>query len=127
MNIFFHRRNIPNIKKFQKFTQINKTIQKYPFLLFGMPFIAIILSGAYILSISQQLRYECRDQKTTQILEEQSLGLKKNRRKINIKDEYYKLQMNEIQYNDWEQVRVKRFPGEPENILASDSKNISFQ
>ncbi|CCJ28680.1 unnamed protein product [Pneumocystis jirovecii] len=81
----------------------------------------IILSGAYVLSISQQFRYECRDQKIKQILEENTLGTKKNRRKINIKDEYYKLQMNELQFDDWEQIRVKRLPGEPENVLVPDS------
>ncbi|CCJ28681.1 unnamed protein product [Pneumocystis jirovecii] len=55
------------------------------------------------------------------ILEENTLGTKKNRRKINIKDEYYKLQMNELQFDDWEQIRVKRLPGEPENVLVPDS------
>ncbi|QSL66121.1 hypothetical protein MERGE_000496, partial [Pneumocystis wakefieldiae] len=77
--------------------------------------------GVYVLSISQQFRYDSRDQKIAQISQEQALGIKKNQRKINIKDEYYKLQMNEMMLDNWEQVRVKRFPGEPENILSSHS------
>ncbi|KAG5518578.1 hypothetical protein PMAC_002974 [Pneumocystis sp. 'macacae'] len=121
MKIFLRKKYISDTNKTsQKITQINKTIQKYPFL-FGIPFIMIILSGAYVLSISQQFRYECRDQKIKQILEKDILGIKKNQRKINIKDEYYKLQMNELQFDNWEQVRVKRLPGEPENILTPDS------
>ncbi|KTW28024.1 hypothetical protein T552_01886 [Pneumocystis carinii B80] len=120
MNYFVRKKYISNTSKLsQKIIQLNKTIHKYPFLLFGMPFITTILGGAYVLSISQQFRYDSRDQKIKQISEEQALGMKKNRRKINIKDEYYKLQMNEMMLNDWEQVRVERFPGEPDNILSS--------
>ncbi|KAG4300736.1 hypothetical protein PCANB_002971 [Pneumocystis canis] len=127
-NIFLRKKDIFGTNKgSQRLIQLNRAIQKHPFLLFGIPFITIILSGAYVLSIPQQLRYKCRDQKITQVLEEQTLGLKKNPRKINIKDEYYRLQINEMQFDNWEPVRVKRLPDESENILASNySENKSF-
>jgi len=46
---------------------------------------------------------------------EEELGLSKNRRKFNMKDEYYRLSMKDVE--NWEQKRVPRFKNETDGIL----------
>jgi len=43
------------------------------------------------------------------------LGIGKNRRKVDMKEEYYRLAAKDL--DDWEQTRVKRLPGENDGIL----------
>lgn len=88
-------------------------LQRHHFLLFGLPFISVITLGAYFLSSFTAVRYEQHDRKVTQISEEDALKIKKGRRKVDMKDEYYRLQQMDL--DSWEQVRFPRFPGEPEN------------
>lgn len=111
-----------------------KSLQKHPFLLFGLPFLSTILLGSFMLTPATALRYERYDRKNQQITHEQAMGLRGERRKVNMKDEYYvrilgnkatvrvwtdswqRLQAKDI--DDWEQRRVKRLPGEPDGTLV---------
>jgi cytochrome c oxidase assembly protein subunit 16 len=66
-----------------------KALQKHPFLLFGLPFMSTIVAGSFMLTPATALRYERYDRKNQQITQEQAMGLRQERRKVNMKDEYY--------------------------------------
>jgi cytochrome c oxidase assembly protein subunit 16 len=111
-----------------------KSLQKHPFLLFGLPFLSTIVAGSFMLTPATALRYERYDRKNQQITQEQAMGLRGERRKVNMRDEYYvwitltrdskmlgltvlqRLQAKDLE--DWEQRRVKRLPGEPDGTLV---------
>jgi cytochrome c oxidase assembly protein subunit 16 len=65
-----------------------KALQKHPFALFGLPFLATIVAGSFMLTPATALRYERYDRKNQQITQEEAMGLGQNRRKVNMKDEY---------------------------------------
>jgi cytochrome c oxidase assembly protein subunit 16 len=66
-----------------------KLLNKHPFLLFGLPFLTTIVAGSFMLTPATALRYERFDRKNQQISHEEAMGLGQNRRKVNMKDEYY--------------------------------------
>lgn len=66
-----------------------KALQKHPFALFGLPFLATIVAGSFLLTPATALRYERYDRKNQQISQDEAMGLGQNRRKVNMKDEYY--------------------------------------
>lgn len=66
-----------------------KALTKHPFLLFGLPFVTTIVAGSFLLTPATALRYERYDRKNQQITHEQAMGLGQDRRKVNMKDEYY--------------------------------------
>jgi cytochrome c oxidase assembly protein subunit 16 len=75
-----------------------KALQKHPFALFGLPFLATIVVGSFMLTPATALRYERYDRKNQQITQEEAMGLGQNRRKVNMKDEYY---VSGILCNTW--------------------------
>ncbi|KAJ4386407.1 Cytochrome oxidase assembly [Gnomoniopsis smithogilvyi] len=90
-------------------------LAKRPFLLFGLPFMAIIVAGSFVLTPATAIRYERHDRKVRQMTKEEELGVGKTGRKVDIKDEYYRLAAKDL--DDWEQKRVKRLPGENDGVL----------
>jgi len=96
-----------------------------------------MVAGSFFLTPATALRYERHDRKVKQISREEAMGLGKDRRKIDMREEYYvsvprrnvwmaltewtliffsqRLATKDI--DDWEQKRVKRLPGEHEGIL----------
>lgn len=110
---------------------------KHPFLLFGLPFMAVIIGGSFVLTPATAIRYERHDRKVRQMTRDEELGVGKAGRKVDIREEYYvsnKLRLAllwGLQYtdvpllqrlsskdiDDWEQKRVKRLPGESDGVL----------
>ncbi|KAF2139120.1 uncharacterized protein K452DRAFT_290216 [Aplosporella prunicola CBS 121167] len=90
-------------------------LQKHPFLLFGLPFIATMVAGSFFLTPATALRYERHDRKVRQLNKEEELGIGKERRKVDMREEYYRLAAKDL--DDWEQKRVKRLPGEHDGVL----------
>ena len=110
---------------------------KHPFLLFGLPFMSVIVAGSFVLTPATAVRYEKHDRRVRQMTREEELGVGKAGRKVNIKDEYYvsyflpsyylirntililqfpqRLAAKDI--DNWEQKRVKRLPGEHDGVL----------
>ncbi|KAI1475229.1 hypothetical protein K445DRAFT_21231 [Daldinia sp. EC12] len=88
---------------------------KHPFLLFGLPFISVIVAGSFVLTPATAVRYEKHDRRVRQMTREEELGVGKSGRRVNIKDEYYRLAAKDI--DNWEQKRVKRLPGEHDGVL----------
>jgi cytochrome c oxidase assembly protein subunit 16 len=68
-----------------------KNLGRHPFLLFGLPFILTIVSGSFVLTPATALRYERHDRKVKQMSTEEELGIGKDRRRVDINEEYYRL------------------------------------
>lgn len=62
---------------------------KHPFFLFGLPFMAVIIGGSFVLTPATAIRYERYDRKVRQMTKEEELGVGKQRRKVDIREEYY--------------------------------------
>jgi len=107
-------------------------LANHPFLLFGLPFISIIVAASFLLTPATALRYERYDRKNRAVThgEAMELGLKglgdedvnynPRRRKVtrggtSERDEYYKLMAKDL--DNWEQKRVKRWKDEPDGRL----------
>ncbi|KAI0125276.1 cytochrome c oxidase assembly protein COX16-domain-containing protein [Xylariales sp. AK1849] len=88
---------------------------KHPFLMFGLPFISIVVAGSFVLTPATAVRYEKHDRRVRQMTRDEELGVGKGGRKVNMKDEYYRLAAKDI--DTWEQKRVKRLPGESDGVL----------
>ena len=87
-----------------------RSLQHHPFALFGLPFIVSMLAGSFFLNPATALRYEKHDRKVKQLSREEELGLGKDRRRVDISEEYYRLAAKDL--DSWEQKRVERLPGE---------------
>lgn len=92
-----------------------KLVKKNSFLYFGLPMMLSIALGSVFLTNFTALRYERRDEKVKEMNEDEALSLIENRRKVDIKEEYYKLQGLLDEHENWEPKRVERLPGESEN------------
>lgn len=66
-------------------------LKRHPFLLFGLPFISTMVAGSFFLTPATALRYERHDRKMKQLTKEEELGIGKDRRKVDINEEYYRL------------------------------------
>lgn len=64
-------------------------LAKHPFALFGLPFIATMVLGSFFLTPATAIRYEKHDRKVKQLSKEEELGIGKDRRRIDLKEEYY--------------------------------------
>ncbi|KAK3365262.1 cytochrome c oxidase assembly protein COX16-domain-containing protein [Lasiosphaeria ovina] len=88
---------------------------KRPFLLFGLPFLTVIVGGSFALTPATAIRYERQDRKVRQMTRDEELGVGKTKRKVDMKDEYYRLAAKDI--DNWEQRRVKRLAGESNGVV----------
>jgi len=73
----------------QAATRYRVAVQRHPFLLFGLPFVTLMLAGSFFLTPATALRYEKHDKKVTQMSKEEALNVGKNKRKVDMKEEYY--------------------------------------
>lgn len=80
--------------------------------MFGLPFMLTIVGGSFALGSLTQTRYDLRDTKVHAITKEEELGMKKNRKKIDIREEYFRLSMSGEELAEWENKRVERLPGQ---------------
>ena len=67
------------------------SVERRPFLLFGLPFLGAVLAGSFLLTPVTALRYERHDRKVHQLDKDEALGLGKDRRRVDAKAEYYRL------------------------------------
>lgn len=66
-------------------------LSRHPFLLFGLPFISTVVAGSFFLTPATAIRYERHDRRMRQLTKDEELGLGKDRRKVDINEEYYRL------------------------------------
>ena len=62
-----------------------------PFLSFGLPFIVTMVAGSFVLTPATALRFERHDRKVQQLRKEDELGLGKDRHRVDIQEDYYRL------------------------------------
>ncbi|KAK6453622.1 cytochrome c oxidase assembly protein COX16, mitochondrial [Scheffersomyces xylosifermentans] len=93
-----------------------KLLNKNHFFYFGLPFMLSIVAGSIYLQKFTSVKWERYDNKYRQVNEEEMLSLIENKRPIDKKNDYYRLQglltdhlEKEVSSNDdYEIVRVKR-------------------
>lgn len=77
-------------------------VRRHPVMMFGVPFIITIVASSYGLSYMTQTRYDYNSSKVQSVSKEEELGMRKDRRKIDIREEYF----------------VRAIVGERERLLA---------
>ncbi|KAK4547635.1 Cytochrome oxidase assembly [Oleoguttula mirabilis] len=115
MAIFQTKKFRPSSYESSIASRYRAALAKHPFALFGLPFIATMVLGSFFLTPATALRYERHDRKVKTMTEDEKLGIGKDRRRIDLKEEYYKLAAKDL--DNWEQKRVKRLPGEHDGVL----------
>ncbi|RPA91931.1 hypothetical protein L873DRAFT_1780254 [Choiromyces venosus 120613-1] len=115
MPTFTSKKYLPSTLQDTIGARYRRTLSRHPFLLFGLPFIGTILAGSFFLTPATALRYERHDRKIQRMSQEEAMGLGKDKRKVDMNEEYYRLAAKDL--DSWEQKRIKRFKGEPDGIL----------
>ncbi|KAI0306246.1 cytochrome c oxidase assembly protein COX16-domain-containing protein [Multifurca ochricompacta] len=90
---------------------LHRRLKKYPGL-FGIPFLLVMVGASFGLQTFTQTRYDLHNQKVTQMNREQELGLNKNRKRFDVREEYFKLSAGNQE--EWEPRRIERPKGLPE-------------
>lgn len=81
-------------------------LAKHPFALFGLPFLATMVLGSFFLTPATALRYERHDRKVQQVSEEEKLGIGKDRRKIDLREEYYVRRHRGSSFKQWHTLTI---------------------
>lgn len=89
MAIFPAKRFRPSSYESTLPSRYRAALAKHPFMLFGLPFIATMVMGSFFLTPATAIRYEKHDRKVKQVTEEEKLGFSKDRRRVDLKEEYY--------------------------------------
>ncbi|WVF71128.1 hypothetical protein IAT40_005925 [Kwoniella sp. CBS 6097] len=66
-------------------------IRRRPFILFGLPFVGIIVGSSFALSEFTQTRYDYQQSRVRSMDAQEELGMRGDRRKVDLKEEYYRL------------------------------------
>ncbi|WVQ99724.1 hypothetical protein IAU59_006866 [Kwoniella sp. CBS 9459] len=66
-------------------------IRRRPFILFGLPFVGIIVVSSFALSEFTQTRYDYQQSRVRSLDAQEELGMRGDRRKVDLKEEYYRL------------------------------------
>lgn len=64
-------------------------LSRHPFLLFGLPFVGTIVAGSLFLTPVTAVRYARHDRHVQKVSQEEAMGLGRERRKVDINEEYY--------------------------------------
>jgi len=89
MAIFQSKKFRPSSADSTVAARYRSALSRHPFALFGLPFIATMVLGSFFLTPATALRYERHDQKVRQVTEDERLGIGKDKRRIDLKEEYY--------------------------------------
>lgn len=69
--------------------RLTPQVRRHPVLMFGLPFVLTIVASSFGLSYMTQTRYDYNASKVKSMSKEEELGMRKDRRKIDIREEYY--------------------------------------
>jgi cytochrome c oxidase assembly protein subunit 16 len=89
MAVFSSRKYIPAGATNTVGAKYRLAMARHPFLLFGLPFLTVIIAGSFVLTPATAIRYERHDRRVRQMSREEELGLKDNSRKVDMREEYY--------------------------------------
>lgn len=83
-------------KKFRSTGEANAMGAKYravmskrPFLMFGLPFLAVMVAGSFVLTPATAIRYERHDRRVRQMTRDEELNVRRAARKVDMREEYY--------------------------------------
>ncbi|KAL7008828.1 Cytochrome oxidase assembly [Cystobasidiomycetes sp. EMM_F5] len=107
---------------------VRSASRRHPFLYFGLPFVAVVVAGSFGLSSLTQTRYDLRASRVQTMSKEDELRMDKNRKKVDIREEYFRLQAKSGEdktgsgglrgtldsKDEWENKRIQRLPGQAE-------------
>lgn len=66
-----------------------KGLRKHHFLLFGVPFMAALYFGSVYLAEFTAIKFKMHDDRVQMMTEEEALSVGQNKRKVDMRDEYY--------------------------------------
>lgn len=66
-----------------------RLVRQRPFALFGLPFLGLVVFSSFALTTFTQTRYDLNDTKTRSVSKEEELGMSKDRKRVDIREEYY--------------------------------------
>jgi cytochrome c oxidase assembly protein subunit 16 len=89
MAVFQNRKYRASAASSQFGARYRAMMAKRPFLLFGLPFMTVIVAASFVLTPATAIRYERHDRKVRQMTREEELGVGKGGRKVDIREEYY--------------------------------------
>lgn len=100
---------------------INKTLRNHPFAAFGLPFLSLMVIASFGLSTFTQTKYDRQDSKVKQLDKKEALQIQKNKKPIDLREEYFRLQSKEGDLDNWENKRIRR------DIAGLDEWNIPLK
>lgn len=62
---------------------------RHPFLLFGLPFLSIIVGASFVLTPATAIRYERHDRRVRTLSRDEELGVGRGGRKVDVREEYF--------------------------------------
>ncbi|OAR01356.1 hypothetical protein LLEC1_06321 [Akanthomyces lecanii] len=80
-------------------------MSRHPFLMFGLPFLAVIVAGSFVLTPATAIRYERHDRRVRQMTRDEELNVRRSARKVDMREEYYRLSGSK-DLDNWEQKRL---------------------
>ena len=89
MAVFSSRKYRPSSAANTLGARYRGAMAKHPFLLFGLPFLTVIIAGSFVLTPATAIRYEKHDRKVRQMTREEELGVGKGGRRVDMREEYY--------------------------------------
>lgn len=98
----------------QAYRRAYARVSKNPTLLFGVPFVVSIVAGSFLLAQLTQVRYTQHENRVRTLTQEEKLRLEKDRKRLDIREEYFKLESRGEDLENWEPKRVARPAGMPE-------------
>ncbi|KAH8919578.1 hypothetical protein BT69DRAFT_1347766 [Atractiella rhizophila] len=109
MSLPLPRRPLPGSEKYA----LHDKIRRRPVLLFGVPFVVSIVGISFLLSTLTKTRYEYNETKIQNLSKEEELGLDMKKRKVDLREEYFRL-MSSKDMDNWDNKRISRLPGQGE-------------
>lgn len=88
MPTFSSRPHAPS-ESTQRFQQILRSLRKRPFLLFGAPFLSLMVVSSFALQNLTKTRFDYQSSKTSTMTMEEGLGMGKDRKRVDIREEYF--------------------------------------
>ncbi|KAL9940767.1 hypothetical protein V8E36_000255 [Tilletia maclaganii] len=106
--------------------RVSPRISKHPILFFGLPFVLTITASSFVLAQLTQTRYDYNATKVQAVSKEDELRMNKNRRRVDVREEYFRLaaEKSEEEWDQWEPVRVPRPAGTPEWGVAPEHVEV---
>ncbi|ORZ31469.1 cytochrome c oxidase assembly protein COX16-domain-containing protein [Catenaria anguillulae PL171] len=111
---------------------LSSAIRRRPFVLFGLPLLAILVGGSFALSHLTETKVEYNSSKLSK---EEKLALEgKKRKKFDIREEYFRLHASDkkLDLDDWDMVPIQKppdtfvppSPGEMQQLLLDASTKV---